>query len=74
MLKRISAYKLREVRRVTILLAITTGVCALKWLKYYVCTQALAHIMANRKLTTSDEEIKAATAFVWRKVLHVKDQ
>ena len=58
----------------TILLAITTGVCALKWLKYYVCTQALAHIMANRKLTTSDEEIKAATAFAWRKVLHVKDQ
>ena len=57
---------------VTILLAITTVVCALKWLKYYVCTQALAHIMANRKLTTSDEEIKAATAFVWKKTFHIR--
>lgn len=58
----------------TILLAITTGICALKWLNYYVCTHALAHIMANRKLTTSDEEIKAATAFVWREVLHIKER
>ena len=57
---------------VTILLAITTTICALKWLKYYVCTQALAHIMANRKLTTSDEEIKAATAFVCKKIFHAR--
>lgn len=69
-----STYKWEEVGRVTIFFAITTAICALKWLNYYVCTQALAHIMANRKLTTSDEEIKAATEFVWRKVLHIKER
>lgn len=58
----------------TIFFAITTAICALKWLKYYVCMQALTYIMANHKLTTSDEEIKAATAFVWREVLHIKEQ
>lgn len=56
----------------TILLAITTAICALKWLKYYVCTQSLAHIMGKRGLTLSDEEIKAATAFVWKKIFHIR--
>ena len=58
----------------TILLAITTAVCALKWLDYYVRAHSLAYILAKRELTPSDEEMKSATAFVWRKVLHVKDQ
>lgn len=57
---------------VTILLAIATAICALKWLKYYVCTQSLAHIMGKRGLTLSDEEIKAATAFVWKKIFHIR--
>lgn len=58
----------------TIFLVITTGVCALKWLDYYVRAHSLAYILSKRELTPSDEEMKSATAFVWRKVLHVKDQ
>lgn len=56
----------------TILLAITTAVCALKWLDYYVRAHSLAHILAKRELTPSDEEMKSATVFVWKKVLHIK--
>lgn len=44
----------------------------LKWLDYYVRAHSLAYILAKRELTPSDEEMKSATVFVWRKVLHIK--
>ena len=56
----------------TILLAITTAVCALKWLDYYVRAYSLAYILAKRELTPSDEEMKSAAVFVWKKILHVR--
>ena len=56
----------------TILLAITTAVCALKWLDYYVRAHSLAYILAKRELTPSDEEMTSAAVFVWKKILHVR--
>ena len=56
----------------TILLAITTAVCALKWLDYYVRAHSLAYILAKRELPPSDEEMKSAAVFVWKKILHVR--
>lgn len=56
----------------TILLAIATAVCALKWLDYYVRAHSLAYILAKRELTPSDEEMKSAAVFVWKKILHVR--
>lgn len=54
------------------LFIVTTIVCGIGWLVYWVGAAALAKYMLDKGYTPpSDEEMKACCMYVWRKLLHI---
>ena len=56
----------------TLFFVITTFICAVGWLAYWVGSAALAkYILDKGLMPPSDEEMKACCTYVWKKLLHI---
>ena len=52
---------------------VTTVICGIGWLTYWVGAAALAkYLMDKGYKPPSDEEMKACTMYVWKKLLHIQ--
>ena len=61
-----------EVSRITLFFAMLAGICAAGWLTYWVGVAALAKYMSDKGYKPpSDDEIKACSVYVWKKLLHL---
>lgn len=57
----------------TIILAVTTAICAIGWLNRWVCCAALVMYIAGKNYTLpSEEETRACCTEVWNHLLHIK--
>lgn len=54
----------------TILFAVTTGICAFGWLNSWVARAAIIKFLLDKKYTPpTDDEAKACAEYVWKKLL-----
>lgn len=56
-----------------LILSTATAICAAGWLLYWVGAAALVKYMAEKGYKPpSDEEMRACTMYVWKKLLHIR--
>jgi hypothetical protein len=57
----------------TLLFVLTTIICAVGWLTYWVGSAALAKYMMDKGYTPpSENEMKECSTYVWKKLLHIR--
>lgn len=57
----------------TLFFFITTVVCAIGWLLYWVGSAALAkYILDKGYELPSDDELKVCTVYAWKKLMHIR--
>lgn len=64
--------KEKVVSRVTIILAVSTAVCAVGWIGSKVAVLTLSKILYDRGIDPSESEVKNASRYVWKKLLRIQ--
>ena len=58
-----------------IVLTLLACACAIVWLVYWAACATLIKYMEEKGVPTpTDEEIRKCSAYVWRKLLHIKNR
>ena len=58
-----------------IVLTLLACACAIGWLVYWAACATLIKYMEKKGVPTpTDEEIRKCSAYVWRKLLHIKNR